>query len=94
MNEITETPNFDAQRINEAISEGDEKLPAVDVSGDYERSKEFDTPSSEVVVESKEDEAVSQSSFQPIESVAEESETGAPEAFLSMAQEVNPFIEN
>ncbi|MEG4392965.1 hypothetical protein [Microcoleus sp. BROC3] len=39
--ESNNTESFDAQQINENVEAGEQKLPTVDVSADYEASKEF-----------------------------------------------------
>ncbi|MEG4211784.1 hypothetical protein [Microcoleus sp. S13_B4] len=39
--EVNNTENFDAQQITESAEAGEQKLPTVDVSADYEASKEF-----------------------------------------------------
>jgi len=39
--ELTNAQSFDAQQIAEDVAAGENKLPQVDVSADYEASKEF-----------------------------------------------------
>ncbi|QYO64154.1 hypothetical protein [Leptolyngbya sp. 7M] len=75
------TANYDAQQLVEEIKEGEEQAPNVDVSADYERSKQFD------VAEVDRTEAGSQAAAE----VSSESSTSAgdPNAFREMAKEVN-----
>jgi hypothetical protein len=80
--------DFDAEVLKEEIADDKEKSPSVNVQSDYERSKDFSTPSHELSPEE-----ISPSlgtSFNLDNKQAESSAEGNPENFLSMAKEIHP----
>jgi hypothetical protein len=65
--------NFDAEQINEEIESGDQEAPNIDVEGDYNRAKQYETGSGS-------------SSDDPGSGKKAE---GDPDAFRSTARSVN-----
>ncbi len=98
MSEInTESNNiesFDAAQITESVEAGEQKLPKVDVSADYEASKEFSV--SDIDRTSAGAEAAAAATAPkfaipaPREIAMPADSSGNPADFLSMAKEVNP----
>ncbi|MEG4941527.1 hypothetical protein [Microcoleus sp. F4-D5] len=98
MSEInTESNNeqtFDAQQINESVEAGEQKLPTVDVSADYEASKEFSV--SEIDRTGAGAQAAAAATGpkfnvpSPKEIAKPTDSSGNPKDFSSMAQEINP----
>jgi hypothetical protein len=86
MTELQGSQNFDAEQMVEAIAEGEEKAPKVDVAKDYIRSKEYETASGDS------ENSAPQTDLGQDYTNAELSSN--PETFRSIAQEVNPFIES
>lgn len=87
---------FDAQRIAEDVAAGEKKLPKVDVSADYEASKEFSV--SDVDRSSQGEEAAKAATapkFQvpaASESQLKTDSTGNPDDYRSMAKDVRPDV--
>ena len=99
MTEIVNTQSinsqtFDAQQINENVEAGAQQLPTVDVSADYEASKEFSVSDIDRTGAGAEAAAAATAPKLPIpapKEIAKPADTsGNPADFRSMAQEVNP----
>ena len=98
MSEINTEPNdtqsFDAAQIKESAEAGEQKLPTVDVSADYEASKEFSVSDIDRTSAGAEAAAAATAPKFPIpapKEIAQPADTsGNPADFRSMAQEVNP----
>ncbi|MEG3850630.1 hypothetical protein QT971_12525 [Microcoleus sp. herbarium19] len=98
MSEInTESNNiesFDAQQITESVEAGEQKLPTVDVSADYEASKEFSV--SDIDRTSAGAEAAAAATAPKFDIPAPKDipmpadSSGNPADFRSMAQEITP----
>ncbi|NJK67184.1 MAG: hypothetical protein HC789_09395 [Microcoleus sp. CSU_2_2] len=92
--ESNNSQTFDAQQIAENVEAGEQKLPQVDVSADYEASKEFSV--SEIDRTSAGAEAAAAATAPkfaipaPQEIPMPADAKGNPDDFLSMAKEVNP----
>ena len=92
--ELTNAQTFDAQQIAEDVATGEKKLPEVDVSADYEASKEFSV--SEVDrrgAGSRAAETATAPKFNvsaPINPEVKTQGSGNRDEFLSMAKEMNP----
>lgn len=82
------TENFDAEVVKEAIAEGDEKAPEVNVAADYARSQEL----SGGIVDAELAEELVKPQFEV--SSADEVVTGAEPSqstdYLEMAKDLNP----
>ncbi len=90
-----ESPTYDAQQMTEAIAVGDEKAPKVDVSSDYEASKEFSVSEIDRTGAGAEA-AAAVTTPQFALSAPEEVEftappTGEPSDFMDMAKSVSPI---
>lgn len=89
----TESPTYDAQQMTEAIALGDEKAPKVDVSSDYEASKEFSVSEIDRTDAGAEAAAaVTSTQFElstPTEVEFKAEPTGEPSDFLDMAKSVS-----
>ncbi|MDX2244003.1 MAG: hypothetical protein NW224_25280 [Leptolyngbyaceae cyanobacterium bins.302] len=82
------TENFDAEVVKEAIAEGDEKAPEVDVDSDYAASQKM----SGGIVDAKTAEELVKPQFdveQPSQ-VVTGAETKGDADYVSMAKEINP----
>lgn len=81
------TENFDAEVVKEAISEGDQKAPEVDVASDYDAAKELSTG----IVDAKTAEEMVKPQFEveDPESVVTGAESSQSPDFAEMAKEVN-----
>ncbi len=98
MSEVSKETNnsqtFDAQQITENVEAGEQKLPTVDVSADYEASKEFSV--SEVDRTSagaKAAAAATKPQFDipaPKDIATSADSSSKPEDFRAMAKEVRP----
>jgi hypothetical protein len=98
MSEVSKEANnsqtFDAQQITESAEAGEQKLPTVDVSADYEASKEFSV--SEVDRTSagaKAAAAATKPQFDipaPKDIPMSANSSGKPDDFRAMAKEVKP----
>lgn len=92
--ESNNSQTFDAQQIAENVESGEQKLPQVDVSADYEASKEFSV--SEIDRTGAGAEAAAAATApkfaipapQEIQQPAQS--TGNPGDFLAMAKEIHP----
>lgn len=83
------TENFDAEAVKEAISEGDQPEPKVDVSADYEASKEM----SGGVVDAETAEKMVAPQLEMPEPMETKHATGSdsnPEDYKDMAKDVSP----
>jgi 2-keto-4-pentenoate hydratase len=87
---------YEAQQMVEAIAEGDEKAPSVNVEDDYEASKAYSTSE---VDQTGEGAAAAAAATAPKFKVSTPEETnttaqstGDPQDYLEMAKEVNPRI--
>ena len=96
MSEINTEPNdtqsFDAAVITESAEAGEQKLPTVDVSADYEASKEFSVSDIDRTGAGAE---VGRMALKfdipaPTEIPLPADSSGNPDAFRSMAKDVNP----
>jgi len=91
---IDPAENYDAKQQVEAIATGEEKKQSVDVSADYEKSKEFSvspvdqTDSDSQPFENRVFEELQQANSQPENRVAEP--TGDPQEFMDIAKDVSP----
>ncbi len=98
MSEInTESNNeqtFDAQQITESVEAGEQKLPTVDVSADYEASKEFSVSEIDRTgAGAKAAAAATAPKFDipsPKEIAKPADSSGKSDDFRSMAQEIQP----
>ena len=92
--EPNNTENFDAQQITESAEAGEQKLPTVDVSADYEASKEFSVSDIDRTGAGAEAAAAATAPKFPIpapKDIAKPADTsGNPADFRSMAQEIKP----
>ena len=92
--ESNNTQTFDAAQITESVEAGEQKLPTVDVSADYEASKEFSV--SDIDRTSAGAEAAAAATAPKLEIPAPQKipmpadAKGNPDDFRSMAQEINP----
>jgi hypothetical protein len=92
--EVNNIENFDAQQITESAEAGEQKLPTVNVSADYEASKEFSV--SDIDRTSAGAEAAAAATAPkfdipaPTEFAKPADSSGNPDAFRSMAQDLNP----
>lgn len=90
--QLPNSQTFDAQQIAENVEAGEQKLPQVDVSADYEASKEFsvsDIDRTEAGAEAAA--AATAPKFEmstPQETNLPAQSTGNPDDFLSMAKEI------
>lgn len=83
------TENFDAEVVKEAITEGDEKAPEVDVAADYEASQQL----SGGIVDAKTAEEMVKPQFKVAssEAVVTGAEAGSGTSdYLEMAKDVHP----
>ena len=98
MSEINTEPNntqsFDAAQITESAEAGEQKLPTVDVSADYEASKEFSVSDIERTGAGAQAAAAATApKFDipaPTEFAKPADSSGNPDAFRSMAQDITP----
>jgi hypothetical protein len=93
MSDINPNQTYDAQQAAEEIAEGDRPAPKVDVSGDYEASKEYSVSEIDRTGEGQEAaEAATAPQFevsQPKETKSVAESTGDPSNYLDMAKEVS-----
>lgn len=84
--------NFDAKQATEEIATGDRKVPEIDVSADYEASKEFsvsEIDQTQAGEQAAEEATAHQFELHEPENVIPESQlTSNPEDFTEMAKEV------
>ncbi|MEG3980773.1 hypothetical protein QUA08_08355 [Microcoleus sp. T3B2] len=98
MSEINTEPNnienFDAQQITESAEAGEQKLPTVDVSADYEASKEFSVSDIDRTSAGAEAAAAATAPKFPIPAPKDipmpADTSGNPADFRSMAQDITP----
>ncbi|MEG4076296.1 hypothetical protein QUA30_27165 [Microcoleus sp. Pol14C2] len=93
--EVNNTENFDAQQITENAEAGEQKLPTVDVSADYEASKEFSVSDIDRTGAGAQAAAAATAPKFPIPAAQDNSakpadKSGNPNDFRSMAQEIKP----
>lgn len=93
--EVNNIENFDAQQINESAEAGEQKLPTVNVSADYEASKEFSVSDIDRTGAGAEAAAAATAPKFPIpaptDNIAKPADKSAnPADFRSMAQDLNP----
>ena len=92
--EVNNIENFDAQQITESAEAGEQKLPTVNVSADYEASKEFSVSDIDRTGAGAEAAAAATApKFDipaPTEIPMPADSSGNPDAFRSMAQDLNP----
>ncbi|MEG4148750.1 hypothetical protein [Microcoleus sp. Pol12B5] len=93
--EVNNTENFDAQQITESAEAGEQKLPTVDVSADYEASKEFSVSDIDRTGAGAQAAAAATAPKFPIpapqDNIAKPADTsGNPADFRSMAQDITP----
>ncbi len=92
--EQNNTESFDAQQITESAEAGEQKLPTVDVSADYEASKEFSV--SDIDRTSAGAEAAAAATAPkfdipaPTEIPMPADSSGNPDDFRSMAHDITP----
>lgn len=91
MAEINKSASFDAQTMTEAIAAGEQEAPQVDVSKDYERSKEYQVSETDRTAEAEEILTPQFELHEPQEVLPESNLSSDPESFQSMAAEVNPL---
>ncbi|MBW4620056.1 MAG: hypothetical protein KME17_11955 [Cyanosarcina radialis HA8281-LM2] len=90
MAEPNESASFDAQTMTEAIEAGEQEAPQVDVSADYEKSKEYETSETDRTAEAKEILTPQFELHEPQEVLPESNLSSDPGSFQSMAAAVNP----
>ncbi|MCW6052872.1 hypothetical protein QUB60_17130 [Microcoleus sp. A2-C5] len=98
MSEVSKETNnsqtFDAQQITESVEAGEQKLPTVDVSADYEASKEFSVSDIDRAGAGAQAAAAATAPKFPIpapKDIAKPADTSGNSAdFRSMAKEINP----
>ncbi|MEG4365966.1 hypothetical protein QUB09_30240 [Microcoleus sp. C2C6] len=92
--EPKDTQSFDADQIAESAEAGEQKLPTVDVSADYEASKEFSVSDIDRTGAGAEAAAAATAPKFPIPAPTETAKpadtSGNPDDFRSMAQDLNP----
>ena len=92
--EPKDTQSFEADQIIESAEAGEQKLPTVDVSADYEASKEFSVSDIDRTGAGAEAAAAATApKFDipaPTEIPLPADSSGNPDAFRSMAQDLNP----
>ncbi|MEG4504755.1 hypothetical protein QUA81_16740 [Microcoleus sp. F6_B4] len=92
--EQNNTESFDAQQITESAEAGEQKLPTVDVSADYEASKEFSVSDIDRTGAGAQAAAAATAPKLDIpapKDIAKPADSsGKPDDFRSMAQEVKP----
>ncbi|MEP6489816.1 hypothetical protein NDI43_16785 [Microcoleus vaginatus GB2-A3] len=93
--EVNNIENFDAQQITESAEAGEQKLPTVNVSADYEASKEFSVSDIDRTSAGAEAAAAATAPKFPIpaptDNIAKPADTsGNPDAFRSMAHDITP----
>ncbi|MEG4217731.1 hypothetical protein QUA27_20685 [Microcoleus sp. Pol14C6] len=93
--EVNNTENFDAQQITESAEAGEQKLPTVDVSADYEASKEFSVSDIDRTGAGAQAAAAATAPKFPIPAAQDNTAkpvdtSGNPNDFRSMAQEIKP----
>ena len=88
MSELKDDQNFAAEQLQEAIQADETGAPNVNVQSDYDRSKEFSTPSGNDSEAETFDSISSGSSFNNPSGAAKGTEAGNPEGFLDMAKDV------
>jgi hypothetical protein len=81
--------SFDAHQVAEAVEEGEQELPSVDVASDYEASKQFNIGENSNLEGEK---AIEVAASRPLPDEATES-AGDPEKFRKMAEQVQPKSE-
>lgn len=93
-NNITDSQSDDARLLAEDIAAGEQKAPKVDVSSDYEASKEYSTSSvddTSAGAKAAEEATGSKFDIPAAEQTQSTGETSSdPDAFRSMAKDVNP----
>jgi hypothetical protein len=91
-----QAPTQDAQLAAENMTSGEEKVPAVDIEGDYEASKQFSVSDIDRTGEGeKAAEAATASQFQvsqPEETKTEAKSTSDPADYMEMAKDVTSDI--
>ena len=98
MSEINTEPNntesFDAAQVTESVEAGEQKLPTVDVSADYEASKEFTVSDIDRTSAGAEAAAAATAPKFPIPAPKETAKpadtSGNPADFRSMAHDIKP----
>lgn len=92
--ESNNSQTFDAQQIAENVEAGEQKLPQVDVSADYEASKEFSVSEIDRTGAGAKAAAAATAPKFPIPAPQETKQpadsTGKPGDFRSMAKEIHP----
>jgi hypothetical protein len=88
MSELKQEQNFAAEQLQDAIEADETGAPKANVESDYSRSKEFSTPAGGS--DSGKFDSMNQGSAFSKSEESEGSESGNPEAFRDMAQEVTP----
>ncbi|MDF0556769.1 hypothetical protein [Kamptonema sp. UHCC 0994] len=92
--ELTNKQTFDAQQIAEDVASGEKKIPQVDVSADYEASKEFSV--SEVDRTGAGTQAAATATAAkfdisaPKDTKLKTQSSGNQDEFISMVKEINP----
>ncbi len=91
--DLNPSQTYDAQQVSEEIAEGSLPAPKVDVSADYEASKEFSVSDIDRTSEGeKAAQAASAPAFEihePETTHAKAEPTGDPSEFLNMAKSIN-----
>lgn len=92
--EVNNTENFEAQQITESAEAGEQKLPTVDVSADYEASKEFSVSDIDRTGAGAQAAAAATAPKFPIPAAKDiatpADKSGKPDDFRSMAKEIKP----
>ncbi|MEG3934328.1 hypothetical protein QT990_24265 [Microcoleus sp. T3_B1] len=92
--EVNNIENFDAQQITESAEAGEQKLPTVNVSADYEASKKFSVSDIDRTGAGAEAAAAATApKFDipaPTEIPLPADSSGNPDAFRSMAHDITP----
>lgn len=91
---LNQSQNFDAQQASEAISQGEQKSPHVNVEADYEASKQFSV--SDIDRSGEGSQAAEKATApqlkvpQPEEHSSEATSTADPQSYREMAKDINP----
>lgn len=96
---IDEPPTYDAQQVKEAIAEGEEEKPEVNVDADYALAQEFSAPAQETedmkpigsleTVADIHAPAQDNSTFESSQGLESSGDEGDPDNFRDMARDLN-----
>ena len=96
--DMEDSASYDAQQVSEEITSGEHEAPQVDVSEDYERSKEYSVSGvDQGGAGAQAAEAATKPDFNvnaPGETEHESKATGNPDDYRDLAKDVNPRVES